>query len=167
MDRGAWRATVHGVAKSRTDWRDLAHKHPKDRASCKPVLLFRGRSSAVCLSCIFLRPSVQFFKMALGWYCSWHFDSAPSVNSRARDFLGLWASSVRHAPPSVVVIGLFTEVQIHRILNAVKPFVGQVFYFFMSAVYVQVDYKGMLKMSANEWATNRLVLLIEMHFQIL
>ena len=27
MDREVWRAAVHGVAQSRYDWRDLAHRH--------------------------------------------------------------------------------------------------------------------------------------------
>ena len=30
MDSGAWRATVHGVAKSRTQVSDLAHTHKQD-----------------------------------------------------------------------------------------------------------------------------------------
>ena len=42
MDRGAWRATVHGVAKSRTWLKDWAHIHlpPEQQIFCKEVLLF-------------------------------------------------------------------------------------------------------------------------------
>ena len=70
-------------------------------------------------------------------------------------------------PPGVVVIGMFMGVQIHRILNAVKLFPGQVSCFFMCTFYAQVGYKGVLKMSANEWAADVLVLLIAVHFEIL
>ena len=38
MDGGAWRATIHGVAKSRTQWTDLARRQG---ASC-PVLQGHG-----------------------------------------------------------------------------------------------------------------------------
>ena len=33
MDRGAWWTTVHRVAKSRTDWRDLAHMHARNSST--------------------------------------------------------------------------------------------------------------------------------------
>ena len=34
MDGGAWRATVHGVAKSWTQWNGLAHT----QGACRPAL---------------------------------------------------------------------------------------------------------------------------------
>lgn len=85
------------------------------------------------------------------------------INSRASYFLGLWASPVRHTPPGVVVHGR-ANPQDFKCCEAVHR---TSVHFFMCTFYAQVDYKGMLKMSANEWATNVLVLLIEMHFQIL
>ena len=50
MDRGAWQATVHGVANSQTELRDLAHTHTLtkfyiiERYPCKFLSCFSPQS---------------------------------------------------------------------------------------------------------------------------
>ena len=51
MDRGAWQATVHGVAKSRTRLKQLSIHTYVASESC-PSWSFPGRGGAVLNSCV-------------------------------------------------------------------------------------------------------------------
>ena len=76
-NRGAWRATVHGVAKSWTRLRQLSMYTPAILKNRKPPLAFRCNSESVtprcrfsfCCCCSSNSSSLTIFKPFLGFLC--------------------------------------------------------------------------------------------------
>ena len=58
MDRGAWRVTVHRVAKSQTQLKQLSIKHQSSPSACSKLLC----KFLVNCSCVFIPPGIFYDK---------------------------------------------------------------------------------------------------------